>query len=180
MSRAKPLTAIRSATVPGRHRTRTNLTRRGKRAVGVAIAAALAVGGVFAFNAFSGPRLVIPADPCAERPPLRTVGGVTLQPLAMSAFLAAQREAGTTIPVVQSYRSCAEQRDACRKICGNPQGCKDRCAPPGKSWHQLGAAIDITQAGLDDQSIVQALRDSGWCEPLLGSDPGHFSYGGCH
>jgi hypothetical protein len=33
---------------------------------------------------------------------------------------------------------------------------------------------------LANHRIVQALRDNGWCEPLLGSDPGHFSYGGCH
>jgi LAS superfamily LD-carboxypeptidase LdcB len=98
----------------------------------------------------------------------------------MKAFLRAQRDAGVPIPVVQSYRSCAEQRRACRSICGNPEGCRGLCAPPGLSWHQLGAAIDITQEGLDDPRIFQALVDNGWCQALPDSDPGHFSFDGCH
>jgi LAS superfamily LD-carboxypeptidase LdcB len=61
-----------------------------------------------------------------------------------------------------------------------PGGCPDRCARPGLSWHQLGAAVDITQEGVDDAGIVQALEDNGWCQSLPGSDPGHFSFDGCH
>jgi hypothetical protein len=138
------------------------------------------IAGVVAFTALTGPVIAIPDDPCAERPPLRNVDGVRLQPVAMKAFLRAQRNAGVPIPVVQSYRSCAEQRRACRSICGNPEGCRGRCAPPGLSWHQLGAAIDITQEGLDDRRIFQALIDNGWCQSLPDSDPGHFSFDGCH
>jgi hypothetical protein len=138
------------------------------------------IAGVVAFMALTGPVIAIPDDPCAERPPLRNVDGVRLQPVAMKAFLRAQRNAGVPIPVVQSYRSCAEQRRACRSICGNPEGCRGRCAPPGLSWHQLGAAIDITQEGLDDRRIFQALIDNGWCQSLPDSDPGHFSFDGCH
>jgi len=138
------------------------------------------IAGVLAFTALTGPVIAIPDDPCAERPPLRNVDGVRLQPVAMKAFLRAQRDAGVPIPVVQSYRSCAEQRRACRSICGNPEGCRGLCAPPGLSWHQLGAAIDITQEGLDDPRILQALIDNGWCQSLPDSDPGHFSFDGCH
>ena len=138
------------------------------------------IAGVVAFMALTGPVIAIPDDPCAERPPLRNVDGVRLQPVAMKAFLRAQRDAGVPIPVVQSYRSCAEQRRACRSICGNPEGCRGLCAPPGLSWHQLGAAIDITQEGLDDPRIFQALIDNGWCQSLPNSDPGHFSFDGCH
>ena len=98
----------------------------------------------------------------------------------MKAFLRAQRDAGVPIVVVQSYRSCAEQRRACRSICGNPEGCPGLCAPPGLSWHKLGAAIDITQEGLDNPRIFQALVDNGWCQALPDSDPGHFSFDGCH
>jgi len=138
------------------------------------------IAGVVVFMALTGPVIAIPDDPCAERPPLRNVDGVRLQPVAMKAFLRAQRDADVPIPVVQSFRSCAEQRRACRSICGNPEGCRGLCAPPGLSWHQLGAAIDITQEGLDDPRIFQALIDNGWCQPLPGSDPGHFSFDGCH
>lgn len=142
--------------------------------------AVLAIGGVVVSTALRGPAVAVPEDPCAERPTLQTWEGVTLQPLAMAAFRAAQRDAGVQIPVVQSYRSCHQQRIACRNICGNPNGCEGTCAPPGRSWHQLGAAIDITQAGLDDPRIFRALEANGWCQALPGSDPGHFSFDGCH
>jgi hypothetical protein len=142
--------------------------------------AVLVLAGAGAFAELRGPGIAVPTDPCAGRPTLRTVNGVTLQPLAMTAFLAAQKEAGVHIDVVQSYRSCAQQRLACKGICGDPNGCPGTCAPPGKSWHQLGAAVDITQAALDDQRIPAALEDNGWCESVPDTDPGHFSYGGCH
>jgi hypothetical protein len=142
--------------------------------------AVVAIGGVVVSTALHGPALAIPEDACAERPPLQTWEGVTLQPLAMTAVRAAQRDAGVSVPVVQSYRSCREQRIACTNICGNPNGCQGTCAPPGMSWHQLGAAVDITQQGLDDERVRDALEDHGWCQAVPDTDPGHFSYGGCH
>jgi hypothetical protein len=84
------------------------------------------------------------------------------------------------IVVVQSYRTCAEQRMACERICGSRRGCPGLCAPPGFSWHQRALAIDITQDMLDSVGVIQALEANGWCQPLPGSDPGHFSYDGCH
>jgi hypothetical protein len=164
----------------GRHRGRTRLTRRGRRAAAAVVLVAALGGGFLAYRAFTRSPIVIPDDPCRHPPPLRTVDGVTLQPVAMTAFRAAERRAGTTIPVVWSYRTCAEQREACRNICGDGNGCPDRCAPPGESWHQLGAAIDTTEAGLANRRIVRALEATGWCQPLPTSDPGHFSFGGCH
>jgi hypothetical protein len=142
--------------------------------------AAMSIAAVAIFAATRAPAIAIPDDVCAERPQLQTWGGVTLQPLAMTAFRAAQQEAGVPIPVVQSYRSCRQQRIACKGICGDANGCAGTCAPPGRSWHQLGAAVDITQAGLDDPRIPLALEDNGWCQAVPDTDPGHFSYGGCH
>ncbi len=162
-------------------RQRNARRRRARRRTFALVTALVAVGaGFLAFRALTGPLIAIPDDPCAERVPLRTVGGVRLQPVAMRAFLQAERDAGVDIPVVQSYRSCAEQRRACQGICGNPQGCPGLCAPPGLSWHQLGAAIDITEVGLADPAIVLALESNGWCQALPDSDPGHFSFDGCH
>ncbi len=162
-----------------RHRRR-KLTRRGRGMTAAGLVVVLALGAFAGYRALRGTGIIIPSDSCAERPPLITYQGVRLQPLAMTAFKKAERQAGRQIPVVQSYRSCAEQRMACKGICGDPNGCAGTCAPPGKSWHQLGAAIDVEQAGIDDGRIVSALKTSGWCQPLPGSDPGHFSYGGCH
>ena len=129
---------------------------------------------------FPGDGLVHPDDPCTERPPLRTWHGVTLQPVAMRAFKRAVRATHHRIRVVQSYRSCREQAKACRDICGDPTGCPGRCARPGISYHQLGAAVDVTQASLDTAGVIGALRREGWCQSQPRTDPGHFSYGGCH
>jgi hypothetical protein len=162
--------------VAGKRRVRV----RRRRLLLAGITALVVIAGVVAYTNLTGPLIDIPQDPCSERPPLRTVDGVRLQPVAMEAFLQAQTDARVPIPVVQSYRSCGQQRVACRSICGDPLGCAGLCAPPGRSWHQLGAAVDITQEGLDTPEIVSALEDNGWCQSVPDSDPGHFSFDGCH
>jgi D-alanyl-D-alanine carboxypeptidase len=162
----------------GRHERRLLVVRRRLLVAGIATLAA--IGGVVAYTTLTGPLIEIPDDPCSERPPLRTVDGVRLQPVAMEAFRQAQADAGVPIPVVQSYRSCGRQRKACRNICGDPLGCPGLCAPPGSSWHQLGAAVDTTQEALDTPGIVSALEANGWCQSVPDSDPGHFSFDGCH
>ena len=126
-----------------------------------------------------GEVLVRPDEPCG-RPPIRTVDGVTLQAAPMAAFRRAQRATDGAIEVVQSYRSCQEQAEACRNICGNPEGCPGTCARPGSSYHQLGAAIDITQESLDRHGVIEALERAGWCQSQPDTDPGHFSFDGCH
>lgn len=161
----------------GRHERRRVVRHR---LLVAGVAAGVVVGGVIAYTNLTGPLIEIPDDACAVRPPLRTVDGVRLQPVAMEAFLRAQTDAGEPIPVVQSYRSCGQQRMACKNICGDPLGCPGLCAPPGTSWHQLGAAVDITQQGLDTPGIVSALEANGWCQSVPDSDPGHFSFDGCH
>jgi len=117
---------------------------------------------------------------CGTPDELRTVNGVTLAAPAMAALHRAEARSGTSIEVVQSYRSCRQQALACERICGSRHGCPGRCAPPGLSWHQRGLAIDVTQGMLDTSGVVTALEANGWCQPLPGSDPGHFSYDGCH
>ena len=159
----------------GRHRRSVARTR-----LAVAIVAVAVAVGVVMWPISARPAIAIPSDPCASPPPMVTWHGVTLQRPALLAFRAAQREAGRRIPVVWSYRSCAQQRQACTNICGNANGCPELCAPPGRSWHQLGAAIDTTAHALKDPAVKRALLDNGWCQPLPTSDPGHFSFGGCH
>ena len=161
-------------------RRRARLTRRGRRTAVAAALAGLAIVGAVLSVALRAPAIATPEDACAERPHLQTWQGVRLQPAAMTAFRAAQEDAGVRIPVVESYRSCRAQRIACVNICGDANGCAGMCAPPGRSWHQLGAAVDITQSGLDDERIPRALEDNGWCQAVPATDPGHFSYGGCH
>ena len=144
-----------------------------------ALTAALAAVVLLRVFASTSP-IVHPGDPCTERPPLVTWHGVKLQPAAMRAFRLAERRAHGDISVVQSYRSCHQQAVACRNVCGNAEGCPGRCAKPGTSYHQLGAAVDITQGSLDTPGVIAALRREGWCESQPGTDPGHFSFAGCH
>ena len=144
-------------------------------------AVVIAAGGIIAFRAFADHSLIVhPDDPCTERPPLVSWRGVTLQPVAMRSFKRAARETNHAIRVVQSYRSCHEQAVACRNICGDPNGCAGRCARPGSSYHQLGAAVDITQGSLDTAGVIETLSRNGWCQSQPNTDPGHFSFDGCH
>ncbi len=117
---------------------------------------------------------------CSRPEELRTRGAVTLIPEAMDAFLEAENAVGRPIDVVESYRSCREQALACERICGSRHGCPGTCAPPGLSWHQRAEAIDVTQEMVDAPGVVAALEDAGWCQAVPDSDPGHFSFDGCH
>ncbi|HCO01908.1 MAG TPA: hypothetical protein DIT48_00830 [Actinobacteria bacterium] len=154
------------------------MSRRGRLVAEGLIALVAAAATVFVLN--RGPNIIKPDNPCATPPPLQRFHGVTLQPLAMHAYRRANMLAGRLIAVIQSYRSCKQQAEACVKVCGVASGCKDRCAKPGTSYHQLGAAIDVSQAMLDSTKVVMALKDAGWCQSVPASDPGHWSYGGCH
>jgi hypothetical protein len=159
---------------PGKHRAK--LTRRGRWIAGGLVLLA----GFLTISLISGEEPAEVTRVCARPENLRHYRGITLQPGAMSAFRQAERRAGTTIEVVESFRSCRQQAMACQRICGNRQGCPGTCAPPGLSWHQRAMAIDISQAALDTPGVVGALRDSGWCQSSPDTDPGHFSWGGCH
>ena len=144
------------------------------------IAIVVVGGAVVGWRVATRDPLVRPDDPCTERPPLRTWRGVTLQPAAMQAFRKAVRLARGPVLVVQSYRSCGQQAEACRSICGDPTGCPGRCASPGTSYHQLGAAVDLTQGSLDTPGVIHAMEEAGWCQSEPANDPGHFSFDGCH
>jgi hypothetical protein len=119
-------------------------------------------------------------DPCVSPPEVRTRGDVTLQPDALRAFHQAQDATNGAIHVTSSYRSCAQQELACQSICGNPNGCPGTCVKPGLSYHQLGLAVDVTQESLDTPGVIAALEAAGWCQAVPDTDPGHFSYRGCH
>lgn len=117
---------------------------------------------------------------CSRPDELRTRRNVTLIPDAMDALRLAEASVGHRIDVVESYRSCRQQAQACELICGTRRGCPGACAPPGLSWHQRAAAIDVTQEMLDTPGVIRALEDAGWCQSLPDTDPGHFSFDGCH
>ena len=158
-----------------RHHRRRSVRRR--RLVAAVVVGLVAGGSVLGF--------VLLRDTGVERfcgrpEELRTRGNVTLTADAMDAFREAEAAVDHEIVVVESYRTCREQALACERICGTRGGCPDLCAPPGLSWHQRALAIDVTQDMLDAPGVIDALEGAGWCQPLPASDPGHFSYDGCH
>ena len=158
---------------PGRHRA----SRRRRRRFLAATAIVLVPGAVLGFIVLrdGGVERV-----CARPDELRTRDNVTLIPDAMDALVQAETSIGHEIDVVQSYRSCRQQALACEQICGSRRGCPGACAPPGLSWHQRAAAIDVTQTMLDEPGVIEALEGAGWCQSLPATDAGHFSWDGCH
>jgi hypothetical protein len=163
-----------------RHRhgkRRTRLVRR-RRLVVALVAGVVAIGFVVTFALLRGSGGV--ERVCSRPEDLRTRRGITLTAEAMEAFRRAEASVRIQIEVGESYRSCKAQALACERICGNRQGCPGQCAPPGLSWHQRGEAVDITQTMLDTPGVIEALEAEGWCQSVPDSDPGHFSFDGCH
>ncbi|MCI0632346.1 MAG: hypothetical protein L0206_00255 [Actinobacteria bacterium] len=160
----------------GRHRPPSRRVRR-RRAIlalaGLGVAAATVLASVV-FRDQGVERV------CSRPDELPTRGNVTLIPDAMDAYLEAEATVGQNIDVVESYRTCRKQAEACEGICGSRRGCPGACAPPGLSWHQRAEAIDVTQEMLDTSGVLQALEEAGWCQSLPDTDPGHFSFDGCH
>lgn len=83
--------------------------------------------------------------------------------------------------VTSGYRSPAEQRAACRNLCGNPNGCPGTCAKPGESNHQYTAyprgAVDVTDYTRFGE-VVQAWGGFGSLTNDLPKDRVHFSHDG--
>lgn len=83
--------------------------------------------------------------------------------------------------VLSGYRSDSEQADACRHVCGNPNGCPGTCAKPGTSNHRYkaypGGAVDVS----DRDNFERAMSRWPGTHPLINALPndlGHFSLTG--
>jgi len=57
-----------------------------------------------------------------------------------------------TVNCTSCYRPPEEQRRACVRICGNPNGCPGRCAPPGRSQHQRRNVATCDLSGMPEGS----------------------------
>lgn len=53
---------------------------------------------------------------------------------------------------ISGYRSPEQQRQACIRVCGNPEGCPSRCARPGSSQHQRTNVATCDLAGMPSDS----------------------------
>ncbi len=91
-----------------------------------------------------------------------------LAPAMLAALGRADQLTGTTVPVVSGYRSRAEQAVLWANRADNPYP----VAPPGRSRHEEGMAIDVALSFVP--RLVAVAADSGLCHPLPESDPVHF------
>lgn len=84
--------------------------------------------------------------------------------------------------VTSGYRSDADQREACRHVCGDPNGCPGRCAKPGTSNHRYktypGGAVDVTEYGTFATVVARYPYGDTIKNALPTTDPVHFSLKG--
>jgi hypothetical protein len=91
-----------------------------------------------------------------------------LAPVMLAALARADALLGRPVPVASGHRSRAEQEALWAGRASNPFP----VARPGTSLHELGLAVDVPSALVDDLLVVAG--DAGLCRPLPESDPIHF------
>lgn len=104
---------------------------------------------------------------------LATRKGVTLQRPALRSLTQLRRQLGLPIfaNITSDYRTQAQQAALYQQKPG-------LAAPPGKSLHQQGLAIDVNTGWLAQHPEVRNwLRQSGWFQFDASKEPWHFSYG---
>lgn len=112
------------------------------------------------------------SNPCAALPvpttlvPIST-SGHRLEPGAAAGLATAEKSAGMTIRVTDSFRTFAQQ-DACHRAKPN------LCTAPGNSCHEKGRAIDVVD--MKNQRIIDALTAAGWVRYAPDKEPWHWSY----
>jgi len=111
-------------------------------------------------------------NPCRAMPvPTNLVsigqGGHRLEAAAAASLARAEKAAGTTIRVTDSFRSYDQQADCHRRK-------PTLCAAPGGSCHEKGRAIDVVD--MKNQRVIDALTAEGWQRFDPGREPWHWSY----
>lgn len=113
----------------------------------------------------SGSASAVRIDP----PPIAGTGRrAGLAPGMLAALRRADDLLGITVPVTSGYRSFAHQQRLWERRHTNPYP----VAPPGRSRHQSGLAVDVPRAFVPRLLTVAAA--AGLCRPLPVSDPVHF------
>lgn len=113
------------------------------------------------------------SNPCAALPvpgtlvPIST-SGHRLEAGAAAGLATAEKSAGMTIRVTDSFRTYAQQA-ACHAAKPN------LCTAPGNSCHEKGRAIDVVD--MRNQRIIDALTAAGWVRYAPDKEPWHWSYG---
>ena len=95
-------------------------------------------------------------------------GGPSVNLLAPAMKLAVARlelAMGARLQVTSGYRTAGYQAKLCRRVAGP-------CAPPGRSMHQHGLAVDVANW----YQAVPHLAAVGLCQPLPSNDANHLSH----
>lgn len=95
-------------------------------------------------------------------------GGPSVNMLAPSMKIAVARleiAISDRLNILSGYRTAGYQAQLCQRVIGP-------CAPPGRSMHQLGLAVDVTNWS----STLPHPDDVGLCQPLPSNDAGHLSH----
>lgn len=95
-------------------------------------------------------------------------GRAGLAPSMVAALASAEQLLGRPVPIVSGYRSPARQRALWERRASNPFP----VAPPGRSLHERGLAIDVPRDFIDD--LLRISDQVGLCQPLPRTDPIHF------
>ena len=102
-------------------------------------------------------------------PPAPTTGSVgELAPAMRTALEEAARLLGRPVPVSSGYRSPAEQAQLWARRSALPYP----VAPPGRSLHQRGLAVDVPLSFLP--TLLPVAPAAGLCRPYPKADPVHF------
>jgi D-alanyl-D-alanine carboxypeptidase/Putative Flp pilus-assembly TadE/G-like len=91
-----------------------------------------------------------------------------LAPAMLAALASAERLLGRPVPIVSGYRSPQQQQALWDRRASNPLP----VAPPGRSLHERGLAVDVPRSVVDD--LLGVADQAGLCQPLPRTDPIHF------
>lgn len=105
-----------------------------------------------------------------DEPPAGSVGpGRTgLAPAMLAAIDRAEQLLGRPLTIVSGFRSREDQQRLWDNRFSNPYP----VAPPGRSRHETGVAIDVPSSDVAELSRVGPM--AGLCRPLPATDPIHF------
>lgn len=124
------------------------------------------VGGVGAFSRARGVREAFGA--LGASGPIGSGPRAGLAAPLVAALARADALLGRPVPVVSGFRSPEQQQALWERRHVNPFP----VAPPGRSFHERGLAVDVP-SGFVDQLLTVA-DEAGLCQPLPVTDPVHF------
>lgn len=129
----------------------------------------------------AAPRVTAPDIPASNDTGFKTVDGKMVVAWIADIVIWVRKRGRWQGQVTDGYRSVADQREACRHLCGNANGCPGRCAQPGTSNHQKkafpGGAVDVTDYTAFGQEAAK-YPGAHTVKNDLPLDRVHFSYTG--